>query len=174
MALIEKLPLEIDALSLLSEALNFDFATKGMDEPFTDEELAGMSGAAGHPRPRRCRAAARRTRRCATSSTISGRGRLHDADASAARRRSPTSWRSGSSSAACDGFVLAASHLPGAYEDFVSFVVPELQRRGLFRKEYCGITLRENLGLPVPAVAAWCQQLNLHYRPAAAPRDFLS
>ena len=33
---ISNLPLEIDALSLLSEALNFDFATKGMDEAFTD------------------------------------------------------------------------------------------------------------------------------------------
>jgi FMN-dependent oxidoreductase (nitrilotriacetate monooxygenase family) len=36
---IDKLPLEIDALSLLSEALNFDFAKKGMDEPFTEPEL---------------------------------------------------------------------------------------------------------------------------------------
>src|SRR5919112_5233413 len=43
-ALIEKLPLEIDALSLLSEALNFDFAAKGMDEPFTDEEMASIGG----------------------------------------------------------------------------------------------------------------------------------
>src|SRR6266511_1301430 len=39
-AVIDKLPLEIDALSLLSEALNFDFATKGMDEPFSDAEIA--------------------------------------------------------------------------------------------------------------------------------------
>src|SRR5262249_28405783 len=37
-AVIDKLPLEIDALSLLSEALNFDFSTKGMDEAFTDAE----------------------------------------------------------------------------------------------------------------------------------------
>ena len=44
MALIEKLPLEIDALSLLAEALNFDFATKGIDEPLTD------AGAGGHAR----------------------------------------------------------------------------------------------------------------------------
>src|SRR2546423_15375790 len=43
-ALISKLPLEIDALSLLSEALNFDFSTKGMDEAFTDEEMAAISG----------------------------------------------------------------------------------------------------------------------------------
>jgi hypothetical protein len=33
--------------------------------------------------------------------------------------------------------------------------VPELQRRGLFRTEYAGKTLRENLGLPVPPAAAW-------------------
>src|SRR5216683_2288262 len=44
---IAKLPLEIDALSLLSEALNFDFARKGMDEAFTDAEIAEMSGLQG-------------------------------------------------------------------------------------------------------------------------------
>ena len=43
-ALLDKLPLEIDALSLLSEGLNFDFATKGMDEPLTDQELASFQG----------------------------------------------------------------------------------------------------------------------------------
>jgi hypothetical protein len=56
---------------------------------------------------------------------------------------------------ACDGFVLSATHVPGAYEDFVRFVVPELQRRGLFRKDFTGTTLRENLGLPRPAIGAW-------------------
>src|SRR5476651_494425 len=44
MALVESLPLEIDSLSLLSEAMNFDFALKGMDEAFTSAELAGISG----------------------------------------------------------------------------------------------------------------------------------
>src|SRR6516225_3203485 len=43
-AVINKLPLEIDALSLLSEVLNCDFATKGMDEPFGEAELAQISG----------------------------------------------------------------------------------------------------------------------------------
>ena len=47
MALIEKLPLEIDALSLLSEGLNYDFASKGIDEPLTTEELQGMQGILG-------------------------------------------------------------------------------------------------------------------------------
>ena len=56
---------------------------------------------------------------------------------------------------ACDGFVVAASHVPGAYEDFSRLVVPELQRRGLFHSDYTGATLRENLGLDRPAVGAW-------------------
>ena len=53
-------------------------------------------------------------------------------------------------SGACDGFVLAATHCPGAYEDVVRLVVPELQRRGVFRDRYTGHTLRENLGLERP------------------------
>jgi alkanesulfonate monooxygenase SsuD/methylene tetrahydromethanopterin reductase-like flavin-dependent oxidoreductase (luciferase family) len=53
---------------------------------------------------------------------------------------------------ACDGFVIAATHRPGGYEDMVRLVVPELQRRGIFQREYRGTTLRENLGLP-PCVA---------------------
>jgi alkanesulfonate monooxygenase len=42
-------------------------------------------------------------------------------------------------------------YLPGALDDFVDHVVPELQRRGVFRTEYDGSTLRENLGLTRPA-----------------------
>jgi hypothetical protein len=56
---------------------------------------------------------------------------------------------------ACDGFVVAATHVPGAYADFVVHVIPELQRRGLYHKDYAGVTLRENLGLPRPPVGAW-------------------
>jgi len=54
------------------------------------------------------------------------------------------------SSGGCDGFVLAATHLPGAFEEFVRMVVPELQRRGRFRREYTGATLREHLGITRP------------------------
>jgi FMN-dependent oxidoreductase (nitrilotriacetate monooxygenase family) len=52
---------------------------------------------------------------------------------------------------ACDGFNITPTHLPAGCEDFVELVTPELQRRGLFRTEYEGKTLRENLGLK-PAV----------------------
>jgi FMN-dependent oxidoreductase (nitrilotriacetate monooxygenase family) len=49
---------------------------------------------------------------------------------------------------AADGFNLTPTHLPHGINDFVDLVVPELQRRGSFRTEYEGTTLRENLGLP--------------------------
>ena len=49
-----------------------------------------------------------------------------------------------------DGFNVMFPFLPAGLEDFVDRVVPELQRRGLFRREYEGKTLRENLGLPRP------------------------
>jgi hypothetical protein len=49
---------------------------------------------------------------------------------------------------AADGFSVQPPDLPGAGTDFVELVIPELQRRGLFRHQYEGRTLRENLGLP--------------------------
>lgn len=52
---------------------------------------------------------------------------------------------------AADGFNVLVPHLPGGLEDVAQLLVPELQRRGLFRTEYEGTTLRENLGLQRPA-----------------------
>jgi len=49
-----------------------------------------------------------------------------------------------------DGFNLMFPYLPEGLDDFVDRVVPVLQRRGLFRREYEGATLRENLGLRRP------------------------
>jgi alkanesulfonate monooxygenase len=50
----------------------------------------------------------------------------------------------------CDGFNIMFPYLPAGLDDFVDRVVPELQKRGIFRTEYEGRTLRENLGLPRP------------------------
>ncbi len=55
---------------------------------------------------------------------------------------------------AADGFNITPAYLPGGIEDFAAMVVPELQRRGRFRTEYEGKTLRENLGLP-PYISRW-------------------
>lgn len=51
---------------------------------------------------------------------------------------------------ACDGFTFVFPYLPQGLEDVADRLVPELQRRGIFRKEYEGTTLREHLGLPRP------------------------
>ena len=147
-ALIERLPLEIDALSLLSEALNFDFASKAMDEPFTAAELAGMQGLQ-----------AIRDRVLAVCGTAnptvrdfivhSGRGRPRMDMVGGPREVADRleEWFTGG---ACDGFVISATHVPGTYAECVRFVVPELQRRGLFRRAYSGATLRDHLGLARP------------------------
>lgn len=60
---------------------------------------------------------------------------------------------------ACDGFMIAAPFQPGGFEDVVRQLVPELQRRGLFRTEYEGETLRENLGLARPSQGAWRERI---------------
>ncbi|MBP0463684.1 LLM class flavin-dependent oxidoreductase [Roseomonas sp. PWR1] len=51
-------------------------------------------------------------------------------------------------SGACDGFIITPTVHPRMFEEFCRLVVPELQRRGLFRTEYAGATLRENLARP--------------------------
>jgi alkanesulfonate monooxygenase len=51
---------------------------------------------------------------------------------------------------ASDGFNIMFPYLPEGLDEFVDRVIPELQRRGIFRREYQGKTLRENLGLPRP------------------------
>lgn len=152
-AAIEKLPLEVDSLMLLSEALNFDFGAKPLDEPFTQAELASMSGTQTM-RDRVLQLSGKAHPTIRDFITFTGRGRL------------PHPWVGGPkeiadlaeewfTSRACDGFVVGAACVPGSYEDFVRFVVPELQRRGIFHKDYAGSTLRENLGLPYAATGRW-------------------
>jgi alkanesulfonate monooxygenase SsuD/methylene tetrahydromethanopterin reductase-like flavin-dependent oxidoreductase (luciferase family) len=62
-------------------------------------------------------------------------------------------------SKACDGFVIMAPLAPRGLRDFVDLVVPELQRRGSFRREYTSSTLRGNMGLATP--------VNAHFNRAA-------
>ena len=157
MALIEKLPLEIDALSLLAEALNYDFASKPHRR------------AADHGRiSRACReCSACATACCKTSGkpnpsardfvTFSGRGQTQDAIVGGPKEIADR-LEEMFEGRGCDGFVIAATYVPGSYADFVRHVVPELQRRGLFHKDYAGKTLRENLGLKRPAAGAWKTQ----------------
>ncbi|WP_211745689.1 LLM class flavin-dependent oxidoreductase [Paenibacillus sp. Marseille-Q4541] len=58
---------------------------------------------------------------------------------------------------ACDGFNIMPPVLPGDLDDFVNLVIPVLQKRGLFREEYTGTTLREHLGLSRPEIGHFKQ-----------------
>jgi FMN-dependent oxidoreductase (nitrilotriacetate monooxygenase family) len=152
MALIDSLYKEVDGLSLLSEAMNFDFKKKGLDEAFSTEELAGMSGMQAM-RDRVMRVAGRNPT-VRDFLEVTRRGRPREAVVGSGKDVADRleQWFT---EGACDGFVVAGTHTPGTFEDFVRFVTPELQRRGLFRTEYTGPTLRENLGLPMPKRGSW-------------------
>ena len=147
-AVLDELPNEVDQLSLLSEALNFDFSSKEMDEPFSDEELDGLQGMRAI-RDGVLRKSGIKNPTVRDFVNVSGRGRFGDGWVGSAVEIADQleAWFT---APACDGFVIAPTHQPGAFEDFVDLVVPELQRRGLFREEYTGATLRENLGLRIP------------------------
>jgi len=143
---------DIDGLSLLSEALNFDFATKSLDEAFTAEELAGMTGMHAM-RDRVMEACGRANPTVRDFLRITQRGKpAHPVIGSPAEVADTLEeWFTAH---ACDGFVVSATHIPGSYEDFVRLVIPELQRRGLHQRDYAGRTLRDNLGLRRPEVGA--------------------
>ena len=153
MATISKLPLEIDALSLLAEALNFDFASKSIDEPFTTAELQGMQGMLGI-RDGVLKRSGKTNPSARDFIQFSGRGQVESAIVGGPKEIADY-MEDFFANRGCDGFVVAATHVPGAYGDFVKHVIPEVQRRGLYHKDYAGKTLRENLGLPRPRPGDW-------------------
>ncbi|HJM74435.1 MAG TPA: LLM class flavin-dependent oxidoreductase [Dehalococcoidia bacterium] len=150
-AAYDELPNDIDQLSLLSEALNFDFGTKGMDEAFSDEELDGIQGMQAMRDGVITRSGIKNPT-VRDFMRVTGRGRVGDGWVGGVTDivDQMEDWFTGP---ACDGFVVGPTHIPGAFEDFVDLVVPELQRRGLYREEYSGPTLRDQLGLKIPATA---------------------
>ncbi|MGV9673807.1 LLM class flavin-dependent oxidoreductase [Nocardia sp. NPDC003482] len=140
------------SLTLLSELMNYDFAQHDPDDPVTDELIASVSGIRG---------LVQNLRRHIGGDTVTVRDLAsHRATLLQGPRFVGTGEQIAEQMAewfhsdACDGFVLAATHLPGAFEDVVRLVVPHLQRKGLFRTEYEGTTLRDHLGLDRPAGSA--------------------
>ncbi len=150
LAYIESLAQPIDCLVLLSEVFNYDFGKHELDDPLSDDDLAAMSGIQSF-RDRVVQVSGKANPTVRDFLQYTGRGTLRELPRFVGTPKQVVdqmeAWFVGQ---ACDGFVLAATHMPGAYEDFVRLVVPELQRRSLFQTEYAGRTLRENLGLPSP------------------------
>jgi alkanesulfonate monooxygenase SsuD/methylene tetrahydromethanopterin reductase-like flavin-dependent oxidoreductase (luciferase family) len=153
-AIVEATAREVDALVLLSEVLNYDFAKKPVDEPFSDQELAEFSFQAF--RDRVIQHSGKNNPTVRDFITVSGRGTVKEHTMfCGSPKQVADQMEEWFTAPACDGFVLAASSMPGAYDDVVRLLVPELQRRGLFQKDYAGPTLRDNLGLPIPRAADW-------------------
>ena len=148
-ALYDELAKPIDGLVLLSEVLNFDFASKGYDEPFSSEEMDGISGIQAF-RDRVVKMSGKANPTPRDFVTFTKRGTLGEFPVFVGTPTGIADEMEQWFGTACDGFVIAAGHVPGSYVDFARLVVPELQRRGLFRTEYSGTTLRANLGLEIP------------------------
>ena len=135
------------SLALLSELMNYDFSSLPLDAPITDELVESVSGIRGLVQNLREHIGDK-----VTLGDLAG----HRATLLQGPRFVGTGpqvadqMQAWFESGACDGFVIAATHVPGAYEDVVRLVVPELQRRGLFRDAYRGATLRDHLGIDRP------------------------
>ncbi len=144
----------VDGLVLLSEATNFDFASKDLDSEFTEAELKRISWTGFKDRVIALSGKQNPTVRDFVH--FSGRGTIKEFPIFCG---TPTDvadqMEEWFTARACDGFVLVATQMPGAFEDFTRLVVPELQRRGLYHRDYEGATLRENLGLERPLAGAW-------------------
>ncbi len=139
------------SLTLLSELMNHDFSGLDLDAPITDELIESVSGIRGLVQNLRQHIGGTRSPWATWPATGPPCSRARASSAPAASVADQMEeWFD---TDACDGFVIAATHSPGAYEDVVRLVVPELQRRELFRDRYTGTTLRDTLGLPRPAAS---------------------
>ena len=138
------------SLTLLSELMNYDFSEMALDDPITDELIESVSGIRGLVQNLRQHIGddIKLADLAGHRATLLQGPRFVGTGAEVADQMEE--WFAGD---ACDGFVIAATHCPGAYEDVVRMVVPQLQRRGVFRDRYTGQTLRDTLGIARPEVA---------------------
>jgi FMN-dependent oxidoreductase (nitrilotriacetate monooxygenase family) len=133
------------SLALLSEVLNYDFAKHDLDDPVTEEmteAASGIRGLADGVRRHLDREVTVRDLAAHRATLLQGPRFVGTPERVADQMQE---WFT---TGGCDGFVLAATHLPGAFEEFVRMVVPVLRDRGLVRRDYTTRTLRGHLGLP--------------------------
>lgn len=127
-------------LSTLSSHMNVDFSAHALDAPIDDIQVAGMQGL------------------FSLVKELSSEGKLTLADIGRLYARGVlvpqvtgtaadiADWMEHiAAQQGADGFVITPAHLPEGFDDFVELVVPELQRRGQFRLDYEGDSLRSYL-----------------------------
>jgi alkanesulfonate monooxygenase SsuD/methylene tetrahydromethanopterin reductase-like flavin-dependent oxidoreductase (luciferase family) len=134
------------AISMLSHALNFDFTCYPSDSPVPDlSNLEGIGGGSGKDRFKMLLKMAKKENLSILelASRVTGsRGHRTIYGNPIQIADEMEEWFC---QKACDGFNIMPPYLPGGIENFVDYVIPELQKRGLFRSEYEGITLRDHL-----------------------------
>jgi FMN-dependent oxidoreductase (nitrilotriacetate monooxygenase family) len=145
-ALLESLAHPTAGLSTLSYHLDIDLAQFPQDEMLPEMDVPGVQG--------HYREVAELTRR--SGIPLRELGRRYGAGRTAAGfTGTPTdvvdNMEKWLAAGACDGFMIQTPYMPGGLDDFARLVVPELQRREMFRRRYDGTTLRDNLGLSRPA-----------------------
>ncbi|RKP57647.1 LLM class flavin-dependent oxidoreductase [Pararobbsia silviterrae] len=152
-ALIDSLSRPIDGLTMIGETLNIDFSGRPYDLPFTDEELAAVSWQS--LRDKVMQVSGKKNPSVKDFVEASGRGTLRDGPCFVGTGAQIAEQMIEWFDKACDGFVLSATSVPGTYEDIVRLVIPELQKRGVYRKDYDGGTLRNHLNLRRPLAGDW-------------------
>lgn len=127
-------------LSTLSSHMNVDFSGYALDAPIGDVQVSGIQGLFKLLRE----ISAERRLTLADAGRLYAQGVLTPQVAGTAAE--VADWLEDIvAQGGADGFVISPSHLPHGFDDFVDGVVPELQRRGSFRKQYRGRHLREHL-----------------------------
>ncbi|PWC74142.1 LLM class flavin-dependent oxidoreductase [Azospirillum sp. TSH64] len=138
----------VAGLTFMSGSMNYDLSRHPLDGPFPDlrDVITGSRG-------RFQRVIADALERGATVAEVGAAyvESLSFAVAAGSPKTVADTLERWVTEQAADGFVLMPTYLPGGVDGFLTQVVPELQRRGLFRREYSGATLRDHLGLDRPA-----------------------
>lgn len=135
-------------LALLGELLNADLSAFPPDGPFPEIDINDVTGIKSRYRLLKAMADRERlTLRQVTERVASAAGhRIVTGNPSQVADQLQAWFETG----AVDGYTIMSPYMPGALSDFVDLVIPELQRRGLFRTRYEGHTLRDHLGLKRP------------------------
>jgi alkanesulfonate monooxygenase SsuD/methylene tetrahydromethanopterin reductase-like flavin-dependent oxidoreductase (luciferase family) len=132
-------------LSTLSSHSNVDFSTHKLEAPIAGVQSGGTQGIFASV----MRLTHEQGLTLADIGTLYGRGVLVPQIAGTAAEIAEY-MQAIVEAEASDGFVISPAFLPDSFEEFVDQVIPELQRRDIFRQEYAGRRLRDHLGLAVP------------------------
>jgi alkanesulfonate monooxygenase SsuD/methylene tetrahydromethanopterin reductase-like flavin-dependent oxidoreductase (luciferase family) len=138
--------------AMLGERFNIDFTDRSLDAPFPMEEIQATIDErpnVGGPRSRNLAGVLEGETMAAYADRMTARASGHLSKVGTPDQIADfmQDW---TQSGGCDGFIVQALQLPLEFELFVDEVVPVLQRRGLFRRDYAGDTLRSHLGLDAP------------------------